>query len=135
MMATASAVVGDLVDIARNLSNNNLRRIPDLSFQESQIKPGSYRPMSEISSQYYLRFSAHDETSVLSRIAGILGSHEISIASVIQQGGGQGDSSAVPIVMQTHKAREKNLRAALNEIDLLEIIAAPTAVIRMESDL
>ncbi len=135
MMATASAVVGDLVDIARNINNNNLRRIPDLSFQKSRIKPGNYRPMSEISSQYYIRFSAHDKTSVLSRIAGILGNHKISIASVIQQGGGKGDTAAVPIVMQTHKAREKNLRSALSEIDQLDIIAAPTAVIRMESDL
>ncbi len=135
MMATASAVVGDLVDIARNLNNRNMRRIPDLSFQDNRITPGSYRPMSEISSQYYLRFSAHDKTSVLSRIAGILGSHEISIASVIQQGGGQGDAATVPIVMQTHIAMEKNLRAALSEIDRLDIIAAPTAVIRMESDL
>ncbi len=135
MMATASAVVGDLVDIARNLNSDNLRRIPDLSFQENQIKPGNYRPMSEISSQYYIRFSAHDKTSVLSRIAGILGSHNISIASVIQQGGGDGDAVTVPIVMQTHKALEKNLRAALDEIDQLDIIAAPTAVIRMESEL
>ncbi len=135
MMATASAVVGDLVDIARNINSDNLRRIPDLSFQENQINPGNYRPMDEISSQYYLRFSAHDKTSVLSRIAGILGSHEISIASVIQQGGGDGDAATVPVVMQTHKALEKNLRSALNEIDQLDIIAAPTAVIRMESDL
>ena len=135
MMATASAVVGDLVDIARNLNNDNLRRIPDLSFQDDQIKPGSYRPMSEISSQYYIRFSAHDKTSVLSRIAGILGNHKISIASVIQQGGGDGDTVTVPIVMQTHKALEKNLRSALTEIDQLDVIAAPTAVIRMESDL
>jgi len=135
MMATASAVIGDLVDIARNINSENLRRIPDLSFQESQIKPGNYRPMDEISSQYYIRFSAHDKTSVLSRIAGILGSHDISIASVIQQGGGDGDAATVPVVMQTHKALEKNLRSALNEIDQLDIIAAPTAVIRMESDL
>ncbi len=135
MMATASAVVGDLIDISRNINSNNLRRIPDLSFQENQIKPGNYRPMEEISSQYYIRFSAHDKTSVLSRIAGILGSHEISIASVIQQGGGDGATTTVPVVMQTHKALEKNLRSALNEIDQLDIIAAPTAVIRMESDL
>ncbi|MCK5679552.1 homoserine dehydrogenase [bacterium] len=135
MMATASAVVADLVDIARNLNCNNLRRIPDLSFQDSKIMPGNYRPISEISSQYYLRFSALDKTSVLSRIAGILGDNGISIASVIQQGGGQGDSATVAVVMQTHKAQEKNLRAALNKIDQLEIIASPTTVIRMESDL
>jgi homoserine dehydrogenase len=134
MMATASAVVGDLVDIARNCLGNGLQRIPDLGFQSAAIKPQTYRPMSEIVSQYYLRFSAYDKTSVLSRIAGILGSNEISIASVIQQGRGQGGET-VAVVMQTHKAKEKDLRAALAEIDQLSIIAAPTTVIRMESDL
>ncbi|MEA3332030.1 MAG: homoserine dehydrogenase, partial [Pseudomonadota bacterium] len=134
MMATASAVVGDLVDIARNCLDNGLQRIPDLGFQSTAIKPQTYRPMSEIVSQYYLRFSAHDKTSVLSRIAGILGHNEISIASVIQQGRGPGGET-VAIVMQTHKAKEKDLRAALAEIDKLSIIAAPTTVIRMESDL
>ena len=134
MMATASAVVSDLVDIARNHLDGGLQRVPDLGFQASTIKPKTYRPMSEIISQYYLRFSAHDKTSVLSRIAGILGDNGISIASVIQQGRSQ-DGNTVPIVMQTHKAKEKDLRSALTEIDQLPIIAAPTAVIRMESDL
>jgi homoserine dehydrogenase len=134
MMATASAVVGDLVDIARNRLNGGLRRVPDLSFQESAIRPAAYRPMNEITTQYYLRFSAYDKTRVLSRIAGILGENEISIASVIQQGRSQ-SGGTVPIVMQTHKAREANLRQALGIIDELEIIAAPTVVIRMESDL
>ncbi len=134
MMATASAVVGDLVDIARNRLNESLRRVPDLSFQEEAITPATYRPMNEITTQYYLRFSAFDKTRVLSRIAGILGENEISIASVIQQGRSQ-SGGTVPIVMQTHKAREANLRKALAIIDELEIIAAPTAVIRMESDL
>ena len=71
---------------------------------------------------------------MLSRIAGILGSNKISIASVIQQGRSQ-NGDTVPIVMQTHKAKEKDLRSALAEIDQLPIIAVPTAVIRMESDL
>ncbi|MEA1922478.1 MAG: homoserine dehydrogenase [Pseudomonadota bacterium] len=134
MMATASAVVGDLVDIARNCLDKSLQRIPDLGFQSAAIKPQTYRPMSEIVSQYYLRFTVYDKTSVLSRIAGILGHNEISIASVIQQGRGPGGET-VAVVMQTHKAKEKDLRAALSEIDKLSIIAAPTTVIRMESDL
>ena len=134
MMATASAVVGDLVDIARNRLGNDLQRVPNLGFQPSAIKPRTYRPMSEIVSQYYLRFSAHDKTSVLSRIAGILGDNGISIATVIQQGRSQ-NGDTVAIVMQTHKAKEKDLRAALTEIGQLPIIAEPTAVIRMESDL
>ena len=134
MMATASAVVGDLIDIARNCLDSSLQRIPDLGFQNLAIKKQTYRPMSEIISQYYLRFSAHDKTSVLSRIAGILGNNGISIASVIQQGRGR-NGDTVAIVMQTHKAKEKDLRSALTEIDQLPIIAAPTAVIRMESDL
>ena len=134
MMATASAVVGDLVDIARNRLAGGPRRVPDLSFQESAVKAADYRPMSEIICQYYLRFAAFDRPGVLSRIAGILGENRISIASVIQQGRSP-ETGAVPIVMQTHKAREANLRKALAVIDELEVIAAPTAVIRMESEL
>jgi homoserine dehydrogenase len=134
MMATASAVVGDLVDIARNRLAGGPRRVPDLSFQESAVKAADYRPMSEIVCQYYLRFAAFDRPGVLSRIAGILGENRISIASVIQQGRSP-ETGAVPIVMQTHKAREADLRKALAVIDELEVIAAPTAVIRMESEL
>ncbi|MBN2706358.1 MAG: homoserine dehydrogenase [Deltaproteobacteria bacterium] len=134
MMATASAVVGDLVDIARNLIGGFVQRVPTLGFQPEAIKGCPYRPMSEIISQYYLRFSAHDKTSVLSKIAGILGENQISIASCIQQGRSP-NGDTVPIVMQTYKAREKDLRQALAAIDRLPIIAAPTAVIRMESEL
>ncbi|MBN2809092.1 MAG: homoserine dehydrogenase [Deltaproteobacteria bacterium] len=134
MMATASAVVADLVDIARNLIDKSMQRIPDLGFQRAAVIDRPYRPMSEIISQYYLRFSAHDKTSVLSRIAGILGENGISIASVIQQGRSH-NGDTVAIVMQTHKAKEQDLRNALTEIDQLPVIAAATAVIRMESDL
>ena len=134
MMATASAVVGDLVDIARNHLQKGHRRIPDLGFQTSTISPKTYLTMDEIVSQYYLRFSARDQTSVLATIAGILGKNKISIASVIQQGRSR-SGGTVPIVMQTHKAQEKNLHRALQEIDQLDFITEATVLIRMESEL
>ena len=134
MMATASAVVADLVDIARNLKAGDGLRVPALGFQPEELVDRGYRPMEEIICQYYLRFSAHDRPSVLSRIAGILGENNISIASVIQQGRSH-NGDTVPIVMQTHQAREKDLNQALQALDQLEIIAEKTAVIRMETDL
>ena len=87
------------------------------------------RPIGEVRSAYYLRAMVQDRPGVLSQVAGILGRHDISIASVIQKG----RAGAVPIVMMTHEARERDMRAALAAIDRLPVVAARTAMIRVES--
>ena len=84
----------------------------------------------DIDSTYYLRFSVVDRPGVLSRISGILGELEISIASVIQKGRRAGE--AVPIFMLTHKAREKNMQKALQRIDQLPITVQKTVLFRIE---
>ncbi len=133
MLPTASAVVGDLVDIGRNLLQDSHQRLPFLGHQQAAMHDYPYQPITATVCNYYLRFTAHDQPGVLSSIAGILGRQQISIASVIQKG--RNDSGGtVPIVMQTHRAREDALRQALAEINQLPIIAAPTTVIRMESE-
>ena len=86
--------------------------------------------MEEVVTPYYLRFTAVDRPGVLSKISGILGEHEISIASVIQKG--RRVKGAVPIVMMTHEAVEKNIRQALQALDGLDIIQAKTTLIRVE---
>jgi len=86
MMPTASAVVSDIVDVARNLLTGASGRIPLLSFQTSAIRKVPVLPVDEIYTHYYFRFSALDRPGVLSKISGILGDHDISIKSVHQKG-------------------------------------------------
>jgi len=73
---------------------------------------------------------AQDKPGVLSRVAGILGQHDISIASVLQKE--RAVREAVPIVMMTHEARESDMRRALAAIDKLRDVAAATTMIRVE---
>ncbi len=130
MMPTASAVVGDIVDIARNLLNNAVGRIPALSFQSDAIKPIPVLPIDEIRTHYYFRFAAVDQPGVLSKIAGVLGDHDISIKSVHQKG--RKTEGDVPIVMLTHIAQEKAVKSALSEISALDIVSGEPVLIRIE---
>src|SRR3989442_2307190 len=83
---TASAVVSDVIDIARNILKGTVRRVPPCAFQPDQRRPLPIRPIAEISSLYYLRFVVRDWPGGLSQLSGILGKHDISIASVLQPG-------------------------------------------------
>lgn len=130
MMPTASAVVSDLVDLSRNLRLGVSRRVPLLSYQRSYLKEGEIKSINEISCPYYLRFTVVDRPGVLSRISGILGDLDISIASVIQKG--RRAEKAVPIYIVTHEAREKNMQKALQVIDQLPIIVDKTVYMRIE---
>ena len=86
--------------------------------------------MEAIRCRYYLRVTAQDRPGVLSKVAGILGENDISIANVIQKG--RGVREAVPVVMLTHEARERDMRTALAKIDRLRDVAAATTMIRVE---
>lgn len=132
-MPTASAVVGDVIDIARNIIKGGIGRVPSLSFQDENIKNVDLRMMDELETEYYLRFSVVDEPGVLSKISGILGEHNISIASVMQKG--RSTEGAVPVVITTHHAKEKNMFHALQEIDQLSIVLDKTVSIRIEDSL
>ena len=130
MMPTGSAVVSDLVDLCRNIRLGVSRRVPLLSYQREHLREAEIKPMRDISSTYYLRFTVVDRPGVLSRISGILGDLDISISSVIQKGG-RGEK-AVYIYMLTHEAREKNMEKALQVIDRLPVIMDKTVLIRIE---
>ena len=130
MMPTASAVVGDIVDIARNLLARQPRRVPLLSYQPERIDRLPIVPMEDISTHYYFRFMAKDQPGVLSKIAGILGEHKISIQSVHQKG--RKSSGAVPVVMMSHEAREADVRQAMHAIEALDVVEGPPMLIRIE---
>jgi homoserine dehydrogenase len=127
-MPTASAVLSDVVEIARRIAHG----IPSLALELPSIGPRALplTPIDAIRCCYYLRVTAQDKPGVLSRVAGILGENDISIANVIQKG--RGTREAVPVVMLTHEARERDMRAALTKIDRLRDVGAATMMIRVE---
>jgi homoserine dehydrogenase len=131
MMPTGSAVASDLVDLGRDILVGNGVRIPPLACDGEAVVRRQIKPMDELVINYYFRFSAVDQPGVLSKISGILGSHDISIASVIQKG--RQVKGSVPLVMMTHEARERDVRLALAEIDELQVVTAPTRLIRVEN--
>jgi homoserine dehydrogenase len=127
-MPTGSAVVGDIIDIGRDILGGCTGRSPITAFRER--KTLKIRKMDDITSCYYLRFSALDKPGVLSRITGVLGKNNISISSMIQKG--RKVDEAVPIVMMSHEAVERDVRQALAEIDKMDCVAGTTVVIRVE---
>jgi homoserine dehydrogenase len=127
-MPTASAIWADAIDIARRIAHG----IPALALDLPSPGPATLplRAMDSIRCCYYLRVMAQDRPGVLSRVAGILGDNDISIANVIQKG--RGTREAVPVVMMSHEARERDMRLALAAIDRLPDVAAATTMIRVE---
>jgi homoserine dehydrogenase len=127
-MPTASAVLSDVIEIARRIAHG----IPSLALELPSVGPSPLplTPMEAIQCRYYLRVTAQDRPGVLSKVAGILGENDISIANVIQKG--RGTREAVPVVMLTHEARERDMRTALAKIDRLRDVAAATTMIRVE---
>lgn len=130
MMPTASAVVSDVVDLARNLISGIKQRIPVLSYQREKIRRIPVLPIDDIFTRYYFRFSAADRPGVLSKISGVLGSHGISIKSVHQKG--RKSEGSVPIVMLTHLAKEADVKKALLEISSIDVVNDRPVIIRIE---
>uniref|UniRef100_A0A7V4LCU7 Homoserine dehydrogenase n=1 Tax=Desulfobacca acetoxidans TaxID=60893 RepID=A0A7V4LCU7_9BACT len=130
MLPTASAVLADLMDLARNLNLGLGPRVPPLGCVAGLDLDRPVKPIEDIVTNYYFRFAALDRPGVLSQISGILGKYHISIAAVIQKG--REVMGAVPIVMITHEAREANVRQALAEIDRLSVVSPPTIMYRIE---
>jgi homoserine dehydrogenase len=127
-MPTASAVVSDVVEIVQNILYQRPSRpshIPAIAGEGLKI-----RSMDEIRTHYYLRVMALDKPGVLSKVSGILGHHDISIASVIQKG--RHARASVPVVMMTHEALEGAMRKALAEIDALDVVSGKTVCLRVE---
>lgn len=128
-MPTASSVVADIVEIAHNIVFHRPSRAALLptSVVGAEVR---LKPMERITSGYYLRVMAMDKPGVLSKVSGVLGEHNISIASMIQKG--RDEAAAVPIVMLTHQAVEGDMRRALQKINALDVIAQETMCIRVE---
>lgn len=126
--ATASAVVSDLIDIARSTQNS-----PMLGFIKPLENSGlSLMPSDNIATKYYIRVKVADKIGVLSKISQILGKHTISISSFLQKQDAQKENSAV-LLFSTHTCKEKDIQNALQELKELEFVVCAPAMIRIES--
>ena len=125
MMPTASAVVGDCLDIMENMERPNIYGPKDTEVKE-------IKDIEDICSKYYLRLTVLDKPGVLHTISGILSNYDISLESVNQRRKNEGKE--VPIFMVTHEALEKNIRNAVKEIDELDLVKENTLFIRVLGD-
>jgi homoserine dehydrogenase len=121
---TASAVVGDIVDIARGGALATFG-VPARTLADHPIAP-----MSAHAGSYYIRLMVLDEPGVLADISAVLRDHEVSIESLIQRGRNPGQ--AVPIVLTSHDTTEAHMRAALERIAALPAVLEPPRMIRIE---
>ncbi len=117
-MPTASSVVADMIDTAVGRTGITFRTLNLWSQGEARVAMLDHK---QLAGRYYLRFTVEDRPGVLAEIAGVLGKHQISIASVIQhEPSGDGKVRTVPLVIMTYKASEGSAQAAMAEIDKLK---------------
>jgi len=132
---TASAVIADLVDMARLHSADPLHRVPSLAFQPDALSDEPVLPMSEIVTSYYLRLRVADEAGVLAQVTSRLAAAGISIDAVLQREadevGGEGATSTDLIIL-THDTREGTMNDTLAKLQQLPTVLAPIVRIRKE---
>ena len=128
MMPTAMSVVSDLIEVARNVCAGATGSRPLRSQQDTET--ARVRPMEELESGYYLRFSVEDRPGVLGQLSTILGAHGVSISELLQKPASEEDQP-VAVIALTHQANEGRLQAALTEIDGAGLLLAPTVLLRI----
>ncbi len=128
---TASAVVADLMDVARLIDSTSAQRVPYLAFQPDQVQDLPILPIDEVQSAYYLRLRASDKPGVLADVTKILGDRDISIDAMMQKEPDENETEA-DIVILTHITVEKNMNAAIAAIEALAAITGKVVRIRME---
>jgi homoserine dehydrogenase len=129
---TASAVVADLVDVVRAMTSDPENRVPHLAFQADALIDTPVLAADNIHTAYYLRLTAEDKPGVLADVTRILASHQISIEALIQKEPMVGESS-VPIIMLTQLTLEKEMNAAIVEIEALATVSGKVNRIRLET--
>ena len=124
--STSSAILGDIISIANNISNTHINAPKNISNSTIQ-----YIDYNHTSSSYYLRMSVEDKPGVLAEIASILGEYSISIASVLQTSHNQPNNIA-ELVMVTHPAVVNNLNTAITRIQKSNQIKSIDSLVRIE---
>jgi len=129
--ATASAVVADLVDVTRMATADPEHRVPHLAFQPDRLSDTPILPMEDVETAYYLRLRALDRPGVLADVTRICADRSISIDAIFQKEAGEGEEQ-VDVVILTHRARERDINAAIRAIESLPTIPVPVVRIRLE---
>ncbi len=129
---TASAVVADIVDVARVLTVDPENRVPHLAFQTDAMTDTRVLGMDDVETAYYLRLKASDQPGVLADVTRILGDQQISIEAIIQKEPPEG-ATDVPIIMLTHTVTERSMNDAISRIEALAAITDEVVRIRVES--
>ncbi len=128
---TASAVLADIIDVARTLTASPEHRVPYLGFQQENLRDKTIVPIEDVETAYYLRMSALDKPGVLSQVAQILSDSGISIEALIQKEA-KDNQEIVPLILLTNRAVEKQLVEAIIKIESLSSITGPITRIRVE---
>ena len=129
---TASAVIADIIDIARELADGSMPSVPHLGYASDFVNPIHVQPMEVLESGYYLRLSALDKPGVLSDITQILSRQGISIEALIQKEPDE-DQETVPVIILTNRAVEGKMAEALQQIEKLDTVTSKVARIRVEA--
>ncbi len=129
---TASAVIADLVDVARLQTADPEHRVPHLAFQPGSMVNTSIMPMGEVTTSYYLRLRVADVAGVLADITRILADNGISIDAMLQREAGDGEKQT-DLIMLTHETKEKNILAAIAKVEALKTVEGSVTKIRLEN--
>ncbi len=129
---TASAVVADVVDVVRAMTSDPENRVPHLAFQADALVDIPLLAADEFKTAYYLRLTVEDKPGVLAEIASILARHQISIEALIQKEP-KPDETSLPLIMLTQQTQEKEMNAAIDEIEALATVTGQISRIRMET--
>ena len=130
--ATASAVIADIVDVARVVaSGESAQPVASLGFAEDKLQDLQVMSIEETESAFYLRMSADDHPGVLANVASIMSEAGINIESVMQKESDR-EGETIPLVMLTHTVKEGQVTSAIEQIEALEMITGPVTRIRVE---
>ncbi|WP_323751280.1 homoserine dehydrogenase [Marinobacter sp.] len=130
--ATASAVIADIVDVARAVASESQQKVPYLGFNPGALEDLPVLPMEEIQSAYYLRIQAFDRPGVLAKIASILSEHGINIESIMQKESEFADGR-IPVIILTHTVQERQMNLAIEEMESLVDVDGSVVRIRAEN--
>ena len=128
---TASAVIADLVDVARMLTADPDHRVPHLAFQPDRLSSDPILPMGEVETAYYLRMRVLDQPGVLADITRIMADQMISIDAMLQKEPGEGEDQT-DIILLTHITQEKNVNVAIARIEALSTVTGKVVRLRLE---
>jgi homoserine dehydrogenase len=127
MMATGSAVVADIIEIALGNSQRVFESMPMARKNRGALE---IKPIDEVDSRFYVRIMAKDQAGVFAQYGHVLGKHDISISGAIQHEW-TGPDNTVPVVITTHQTKQKQMTSALKEIEQLDIVNQKPICIRI----